>query len=372
VPITASSAAELGDAAAACDFPLFVWQLPAGVIHIVNPAAEALIGLPREKLIGHHVTEFLSPTGFVDTAVSALGSGAIRATLTKRELVGRPAGSPPVWVWTRGVEVAGGLRDAVTLVMPEAELGRLGHDPGRQWRQLADVVVGQADASWKILRISSDVARLLGARPRDLLGTSLRDLVHPDHVDGIGLFDGNDPRLPWHGRVRRPDGDWADVGLLFATVDVDGEQRICFALIAHASVDVQPDRVAELERRLRRIADEVRAAHLLDTATVLPASTDVPLAELSGRQWEILSRLLRRQRVDTGRATRAASAHRTAGRATCGAQRCRWSNLAPDWPGVPSRRARRPTRRSTSTVICVSSSCRCTGRVPRRTPSLPF
>jgi DNA-binding CsgD family transcriptional regulator len=195
--------------------------------------------------------------------------------------------------------VSDGRRDAVTLVMPEADLGRLGTDPGRPWRQLADVVVGQADQSGKILRISSDVARVLGARPKDLIGGSLRDLVHPEDVDGIGMYEGNDSRLPMRGRLRRPDGGWTEVGLLFSTVDLDDEKRICFAFIAHAAIDVEPDRVTELEGRLRRIADEVRAARLLDTVTVLPSSSETALGELSSRQWEILSRLLRGQRVDT-------------------------------------------------------------------------
>jgi len=76
-------------------------------------------------------------------------------------------------------------------------------------------------------------------------------------------------------------------------------RRICFALIAHAAAEVRQERVAELEHRLRRIADEVRAARLLDTVNMLPAAQEIPLGELSSRQWEILSRLLRGERVDT-------------------------------------------------------------------------
>jgi DNA-binding CsgD family transcriptional regulator/PAS domain-containing protein len=290
---------ELDDAAAACEFPLIVWQLPDGIVNIVNPAAEQLVERPRRELIGHRVTEFLSPSGFVDTAMSALASGALSATLTKRELIGRPGGQLPIWIWTRGVHVTGDAMDAVSLVMPSDEVGRLGPDPGRPWRHIADVVVGQTDKSWRILRISTDVSRVLGARPRDLIGTSLRDLVHPEDVDGIGLYSGDDPRLPMRCRLRRPDGEWTEVGLLFATVVVEGGENVCFALIAHVPIEGNLDRVVELEGRLRRIADEVRAARVLDMVHVLPATHHLPLADLSSRQWEILSRLLRGQRVDT-------------------------------------------------------------------------
>lgn len=301
-PITAPSATELNDAAAACEFPLWIWTPPDGIISILNPAAETLVGLPRDQVVGHHVTEFLSPTQFVEVAMSALASGALKATLTKREVrtrdaTGRPGSGVPVWIWTRGIEVTDGPRSAVSLVMPAADVGRLGTDPGRPWRHLADVVVGQTDESWRIVRISSEVTGVLGARPRDLIGTPLRDLLHPDDVDGIGVLEGNDPRLPMRGRLRRPDGDWTEVGLMFA--EVDRSERICFALITHPGGDEQPNRIAELEGRLRRIADEVRAARVLDTVNVLPASSDLPLGELSSRQWEILSRLLRGQRVNT-------------------------------------------------------------------------
>jgi DNA-binding CsgD family transcriptional regulator len=295
---TASGAAELHDAAAACDFPLVVWKLPEGVIRILNPAAESVLGLPRDQVLGRNVTEFLSPSGGVDLAVSALASGAVSATLTKRELTTRPGGSLPVWVWTRGVEVTEGRLGAVSLVMPADELGRLGTDPGEPWRQLSDVVIGMADLSWRIERISADVEHVLGSRPRDLIGTSIRDLVHPDDAGGIGTADGSDPRLPMRGRMMRPDGQWIDVGFLFATAHIEGAEHICFAFIANPASETQPSRVVELEQRLRRIADELRAAHLLDTVHSLPSSPDLPLGELSSRQWEIMSRLRRGQRVD--------------------------------------------------------------------------
>ncbi len=58
------------------------------------------------------------------------------------------------------------------------------------------------------------------------------------------------------------------------------------------------DRVGELERRLRRIADEIEAAGLFQHAARLPDPDRVPgLEALSSRQWEIVTRLLRGERV---------------------------------------------------------------------------
>lgn len=293
------SAADLNDAAAACDFPLVIWQLPDTVIRILNTAAEALLGIPKDQVVGRRAPEFFSRPDVVELSASALASGALSATLAKRELIGKSGQTLPVWVWTRGVEIAGEPKGAVSLVMPETEVGRLGADPGRPWRALADVVIGMADASWRVVRISSDVNRVLGARPKDVVGMSLRDLVHPDDVDGIGQCDGCDPRLPMHGRLRRPDGTWVDAGFLFATYDIDGEEHVCFAFIVHAPIPARSDRVAELEVRLRQIADELRTAQAMEVVEALPVSRDAVLGDLSSRQWEILSRLLRGQRVGT-------------------------------------------------------------------------
>jgi DNA-binding NarL/FixJ family response regulator len=58
------------------------------------------------------------------------------------------------------------------------------------------------------------------------------------------------------------------------------------------------DRVAELEARLRRIAAELRAAGFMDDVVSAKPTSDLPhLVELTGRQREILIRLLNAQRV---------------------------------------------------------------------------
>lgn len=58
------------------------------------------------------------------------------------------------------------------------------------------------------------------------------------------------------------------------------------------------DRASELERRLRRIADEIEAAGLFRRAVVVPDPDRIPgLDALSSRQWEIVTRLLKGERV---------------------------------------------------------------------------
>jgi DNA-binding NarL/FixJ family response regulator len=55
-----------------------------------------------------------------------------------------------------------------------------------------------------------------------------------------------------------------------------------------------------MERRLRRIASELRAAGVMDDIDDLPTFDEFPqLTSLSSRQWQVLVRLLRGERVPT-------------------------------------------------------------------------
>jgi DNA-binding NarL/FixJ family response regulator len=57
-------------------------------------------------------------------------------------------------------------------------------------------------------------------------------------------------------------------------------------------------RADDLERRLRRISEELRVAGFGSGASDVDGPRELPeLAELSSRQWEVLERLLRGERV---------------------------------------------------------------------------
>ena len=97
------------------------------------------------------------------------------------------------------------------------------------------------------------------------------------------------------------DGSWIPVGVLVAPVETNST-RIRFALVGQTerSFPRTPDRVQELELRLRQIGAELRAAGVLDSMEVAPAPDDYPqMGQLTSRQWEILSRLLQGERVST-------------------------------------------------------------------------
>jgi DNA-binding CsgD family transcriptional regulator len=102
--------------------------------------------------------------------------------------------------------------------------------------------------------------------------------------------------------LRHRGGWWTDACLLVAPETRDHVGRVSFALLGlpPAPAGARADRVAELELRLRHIATEVRAAGVLDELDAMPATSEHPrLRELTSRQWEILSRLIRGERVPT-------------------------------------------------------------------------
>ncbi len=75
-----------------------------------------------------------------------------------------------------------------------------------------------------------------------------------------------------------------------------------FILIPESELACAPtsDRVADLEKSLWKIASEVRASGIFEHLGSFPDAERFPqLNSLSSRQWEVLSRLLRGQRVST-------------------------------------------------------------------------
>ena len=296
-----ATSTDLGRALSACEFAVVVWELPSGVVWLANQHAADLFGVPLPDLAGRKNTELLSPSRDVTQTFAALESGAVEVVCAERRLR-VPHRDASVLAWSRAVELDG-ARALVSLYVPISGVDRLGRDPSAPWRDLTPVAIGTADLEWRIDAISADIRELVGFEARECLGTSLLDLVHPDDIPHLRGHLGLEvlvPRSHCYVRVRNRDGAWVEVCVLVANLH-DDLPRIAFAAIGvpHAPNGAAA-RVRELELRLRHIAAEVRAAGILDELEVMPAMSDHPqLGELTTRQWEILTRLLRGDRVPT-------------------------------------------------------------------------
>jgi DNA-binding CsgD family transcriptional regulator len=129
------------------------------------------------------------------------------------------------------------------------------------------------------------------------------------------VLDGRIDGYTGNRRLRLPDGAAIDCAFSLQGLDLDGPRR--FAIIsfwtdrvfASHRVQVDPndadappvaDRVARLEQHLWRIAHEIEAAGVIPALRLVPSPSSVPgLSDISTRQWEVVTRLLRGERVST-------------------------------------------------------------------------
>jgi DNA-binding CsgD family transcriptional regulator/PAS domain-containing protein len=299
-----ATASDFNRAVQACDFAVVVWELPNGVVWMANERAATLLGIPLERLPGTKHTDLVDPSSSVLGAIDALGSGAVELVSAERRLR-TEHGAVPVRMWSRAIELDA-TRAVVSLYIPIADVRRIGRDPTSPWSDLGPLAIGTTDLEWTIESVSSDIREIVGIDPSHAAGRSMLDFVHPD--DAWKLLEQRDdgrstPRSHCSVRLRHLDGSFVDVCVLVAVVpDAASREGAAFTLLAipHATGSGPQRRVAELELRLRHIAAEVRAARVLEDLDVAPAMSDLPqLAGLTSRQWEILSRLVRGDRVPT-------------------------------------------------------------------------
>jgi DNA-binding CsgD family transcriptional regulator len=170
---------------------------------------------------------------------------------------------------------------------------------------LEPLAVGTAGPGWVLERVSAEIREIIGWDPQDGIDRPFLADVHPDdagdlvrYVEELNVEDMVARRL----RLRHRDGHWVAVQALLVRLSDDVPPRLAFAIMPdHVDTPLaSAERVSELEKRLRRIAAELRAAGVMEGVDRLPAAGDHPeLNQLSTRQWQILVRLLRGDRVPT-------------------------------------------------------------------------
>jgi DNA-binding CsgD family transcriptional regulator/PAS domain-containing protein len=164
------------------------------------------------------------------------------------------------------------------------------------------IAVGSLDLELRVTRISADTQDLIGRRADSLTGMSFVELVHPDDVASFLMAVG---RALSHGsgvglRLRVSDGTgaWARVRVLITPLRGGSSAHLGIVMSAAHATDDEAERAADLEQRLWRIALEVQAAGVMDAMHTLPEHPQLPPAQdLSSRQWEVLARLQRGERV---------------------------------------------------------------------------
>lgn len=306
VELVAASSVVYGQALAQVSFPVLVLDLPSRRIRAANQAVADLFAVPVQELIGRRNSEVIE---FEDEqamahAVAALSDGTIDGYRAWRRITARDGVVKEGDLWCRAVDLDG-VRYAVYVLA----LHPVGADPATTpvlpVNPLGPLVVGTADSGWLVERISAEIRELMGVDWRSLIGRSLLSRVHPEDIATVvRATESNDLNRLVTGRrlrLRHQTGYWVPVRTLVFRFADGGTSHIAFGLLPDDSDTSRPppaDRVADLQLRLRNIAGELRAAGVMDDAQRLPSAEEHPqLNDLTSRQWEILVRLRRGDRV---------------------------------------------------------------------------
>lgn len=186
-----------------------------------------------------------------------------------------------------------------------AQMSRPAADP--RWSSPdAAGAIGIVDAGWCVQHVSIGVLPLLGLEPSAVIGRHLEELVHPAERAELLMAVGGAleaPRLQVAVvRLRCADDRWQMARVLVSAL----ADSLSFAFFATAADPSTPhassDRLAELCGHLRQIAGELQSARALSAlVSRAPGALErfPELAELPGRQSEVLLRLLSGERVPT-------------------------------------------------------------------------
>jgi PAS domain S-box-containing protein len=292
---------DLGTAIGELELPITLVDLDDFTVRAASESAAELVGLPATELVGQSAVEVPSAEDRpqVVAALEALRTGSIDLYRAHRRWDG-PDGSERLRTsWARAVEF-GGKRYAFIEVADGSEprqsplAAYLGHEP-------VAMAIGAVDPSWVITAISSDITAVLGLAPEEVCGRQLLGAVAQGDVRRLldaGRRVDEERSVALRIRLRDAGGEWRP--LCCVLTPLAGKRDRLFILMPDVAPPraVEANRSAQLEYHLSRIAAEIAASGILQNIKVAPDTAHFPqLSELSLRQWEVLTRLLRGQRV---------------------------------------------------------------------------
>jgi DNA-binding CsgD family transcriptional regulator len=167
------------EALTAIPFPALVLEMPSGRIVASSPAATLLVDPDGGMTVGHLLEEFTA-----DQPASGLdlfAGGRLNGFESFRVLRRSHGADLKVRMWIRSFDTQPASRFVVVVFVPDTPVSSGGY--GKEWEE-APAVVGTANASLLIERISSDAEELFNRPVDELLGGSLIALVVEADVPG--------------------------------------------------------------------------------------------------------------------------------------------------------------------------------------------
>lgn len=291
---------ELNQAVAQLELPIWLVELEAFTIVAASGAALRRIGRDPTEVVG------ASALGLFDgqdrlrakAALEAIRDGVVDFYGAHREIRPTETTTEVAPLWVRAVQLDGQRMALVEAAGSSARrplVDYLGSEP-------LVMAIGATDMSFTITAVSEDIVELLGIDPREMVG---RPLVEGSRVEEVSRLIQSSRLADAGGSValgaRFTDASGAQRELCcILSCLVSEEQGYCFILVPNREVksDSTSMREAQLEQHLWKIAAEVEASGILQNLVDLPdPQLLTQIGTLSTRQWDVLSRLMRGERV---------------------------------------------------------------------------
>jgi DNA-binding CsgD family transcriptional regulator len=293
-------AKDVWDVVGGLEIPLFLVELKDFTVTQATPSFFENTGLSPSNVLNHPVYEILSPEDQLSShlALQALSEGLIDFYSSHRRLI-RPDGQAVIAkFWNRAIQFGDSLYSLAQMSISSEPrdsplVEYLGYSPPK-------VAVGTTDADGIITAVSNNVVDVVGRAAEALIGRPL--LSNDEHkrlikqINELKDTGTMTMSLPVHLTDLSPRGQSVRC---IVTCLAESTSR-CFLLLSEPdpATAAKFDRAAQLEHRLWRIASEVQASGIFDSLGAFPDPERFPqMNSLSTRQWEVLSRLLRGERV---------------------------------------------------------------------------
>ena len=292
---------ELSRAVRQFELPIALIELDNFTVLAVSDAALELLGTTASAVVGHPVIDLIDSEERADALAvhEAIRAGHINFYRASRRLGATEESRSLSTVWVRAIQF--GDRRVTLVELVDGNRPRESPLVEHLGREPLHLVVGAMDARWVVTSVSDNISLVLGIHADDLVG---RPLVSADEQRTLSKFFDADRRAHAESSVSLPirlkDAAGAFKPLRCMLTSLAGTTDRLFILIADSELPAADaaNRASQLEHHLWRIAAELEASGILQQIGDIPDMARFPQMEaLTVRQWEVLGRLMRGERV---------------------------------------------------------------------------
>lgn len=282
-------------------------ELPIGLIDLSDETVKAVskealrrLGLPASAVVGHPASNLVreEDRAAAEEGFAALRRGVLDYYVARRGVHTAIGSEPLTRVWHRAFSLGDRrlvLSQAAGPSLQEhSPLGdHLGFEPVR-------MAIGTINGDFTVTAISRDIHDMLGVQPDRLVGHRLLEKVARNDVSALVSANAQlgDRSVGLTIHLRNADGEW--IAMCCVLTLLVGNPDRCFILIPEPEPSAERSRIAELEQHLWAVAAIIEASGVLQRVGPMRDMTALPqVNNLTTRQWEVLARIARGERVPT-------------------------------------------------------------------------